>query len=78
MVLSDLCLGCGQCTSACPAGAICLSSEGKAVVDESLCRGCGACVPVCPTGAVGMSEPVGSGRHGEASDGEGSMRTKHP
>jgi len=77
VVRTDLCIGCGQCASACPAGAISMSSEGKAVVEESLCRGCGACMRVCPTGAVRMSELAGAGRPGEVNDDQGSMRTKH-
>jgi len=74
---ADLCIGCGQCVSACPAGAICVGPEGKAAVNELLCRGCAACVEVCPAGAVRMSQPVGSGRRGEMTDEQGSMRTKH-
>ena len=62
VVETDLCIGCEQCASACPAGAVSLSSEGKAVVEESLCRGCGACVGVCPVGAVQMSAPARSHR----------------
>lgn len=58
VVETDLCIGCGQCASACPAGAISVSPERKAVVDESSCRGCGACVGVCPVGAVQMSAPA--------------------
>ncbi|MBE9566246.1 MAG: 4Fe-4S binding protein [Proteobacteria bacterium] len=76
VVRTDLCVGCGQCASACPAGAISLSSEGKAVVAASLCRGCGACMQVCPTGAVRMSEPTETGHPGEVSNDQGSMRTK--
>ncbi len=64
VVQTDACIGCELCASACPAGAISLSSEGKAVVDESLCQGCGACVRVCPVGAVQMSGQVGWDRTG--------------
>jgi MinD superfamily P-loop ATPase len=52
VVQRDACIGCGQCASACPTGAISLGPDGKAVVDESLCRGCGICVKLCPVGAV--------------------------
>ncbi|NLO73463.1 MAG: 4Fe-4S binding protein, partial [candidate division WS1 bacterium] len=38
---SEVCVGCGRCVAACPAQAISLGPDGKAVVDESLCRGCG-------------------------------------
>lgn len=62
VVRTDLCIGCGQCASACPAGAISVNSERKAVIEESLCRGCGACVEVCPVGAVQMSAPARSHR----------------
>jgi len=62
VVGTDLCIGCGQCASVCPAGAISVRSEQKAVVDESLCRGCGSCVEVCPVGAVQMSTPARSHR----------------
>ena len=62
VVETDLCIGCEQCASACPVGAVSLSSEGKAVVEESLCRGCGACVGVCPVGAVQMSAAARSHR----------------
>jgi|LSQX01.1.fsa_nt_gb ferredoxin len=49
---SEVCVGCGRCVAACPAQAISLGPDGKAVVDESLCRGCGACVAECPVQAI--------------------------
>ena len=57
-VREGLCIGCEQCLSVCPAGAISLSSDGKAVVDASLCRGCGACAQICPVGAVHITAPT--------------------
>jgi ferredoxin len=66
VVGTDLCIGCGQCASVCPAGAISVGPEGKAVVDESLCRGCAACVEACPVGAVQMSAGAGAGARRKA------------
>lgn len=47
------CLGCGDCVSACVAGAIRINPETRLPeVDENLCAGCGACVKACPKGVI--------------------------
>ena len=45
------CIGCYQCVSKCPKGAITIVDE-AAKVDGSKCIGCGACKAVCPMGAI--------------------------
>jgi ferredoxin len=47
----ELCNGCGDCVSVCPANAIRLEG-GRAVIDEALCAGCQVCVDACPWGAI--------------------------
>lgn len=42
------CLGFGDCEKVCPFGAIKMSEEGLAVVDESKCKACNKCVLACP------------------------------
>lgn len=41
------CLGAGDCTTVCPAGALRMEA-GLPVVDAALCTGCGDCVLACP------------------------------
>lgn len=51
----SLCVGCGSCIKACPAGAISfVGSEGepKLVIDRNMCKTCGACIKVCNAGAI--------------------------
>jgi ferredoxin len=50
-VIADLCNGCGDCVSICPANAITMQ-ERKAKIDPFQCIGCGACIPVCPKEAI--------------------------
>jgi len=47
------CSGCGDCVTACPAGAIALTN-GRAHIDEALCVACGSCADACPRGAITM------------------------
>lgn len=52
----QLCVACGECSTACPQKAITL--EEKPVVNADLCNGCGSCAEYCPTAAR-----VGYGQH---------------
>ena len=48
----DLCIGCGECLSACQFNA--LQVDGTAQVEVMRCVGCGLCVLACPQGALGL------------------------
>lgn len=48
------CLRCGQCASACPAGALTLS-EDRVHIDRGACTLCGACVAACPGAALSVA-----------------------
>jgi len=47
---AHLCLGCGECQSVCPEGAICLGRSDR--IDRQICTGCGKCAHECPTNAL--------------------------
>lgn len=48
--ISDKCIACGACASACPMGCI-SEGDGKYVIDESKCISCGTCAATCPVSA---------------------------
>ncbi len=51
VVKEELCVGCGQCTLVCEAGAL-TSKWGLTAVDQDLCILCGTCIDFCPVGAL--------------------------
>lgn len=54
VVNKDKCNGCGTCVDICPAAAIELDSNEKAVVDGPACVDCETCVDECPEVAIHM------------------------
>lgn len=52
------CIGCGKCTKMCPAKAIEINTNKKAIINRSLCIRCFCCQEFCPTGAMKVYRPI--------------------
>ena len=54
LIISDSCIGCGQCAKVCIRGHLAVGEDGKVREVESpySCFGCGHCESVCPKGAI--------------------------
>ncbi|MGI6091883.1 MAG: 4Fe-4S dicluster domain-containing protein [Veillonellaceae bacterium] len=52
---ADTCVGCGECTQACPAQILKMEGEKAEVVGDD-CMGCQSCVAICEVGAITVEE----------------------
>lgn len=59
--ISDDCVLCALCTTACPEACI-LEDEFAFVVDGEACTDCGDCVPACPVACI--TGPPATGARG--------------
>lgn len=60
--ISDSCMGCGDCVSACGFFALSMDEDNQvAVVDETKCMGCGVCEDKCSTGAISLRRDPSKG-----------------
>jgi len=53
--ISDECIACGACASACPAECIEMGSS-HYEIDASQCLNCGTCADTCPMSAISPEE----------------------
>jgi ferredoxin len=49
--ITDDCINCGACESACPVDAI-AEMDGKRKIDPATCIDCGACKSTCPVDSI--------------------------
>ena len=49
-IITDKCVGCGDCVNECPVEVI-TEQDGKYLVDPDSCVECGSCTEVCPVDA---------------------------
>lgn len=52
--LSMMCLGCGDCASECPTGALGVEDDHVELQDPERCGECGCCVDTCTMGVLSL------------------------
>ncbi len=56
---TDLCIGCGLCTTVCPHGVFSQEGPRARIEDLNGCMECGACAVNCPVAAISVDPGVG-------------------
>ena len=54
VVVSEDCIGCGDCVEACYGGEKVITIDGHQAVIHERCIGCGKCIAACPEGAIAL------------------------
>lgn len=57
-VQEDICVGCGECVTACPYGAVYLDETRGVSIKCDLCQGAPECALLCPTAVISVERLI--------------------